>query len=111
MFYHYSQNNSGGVFATDEKKGIGTDVIIEADSYQEANDRAERIGLYFHGCSDGIDCDCCGDRWYEQYSERDADEVPSIYGTPVEEYTGGYYRTDSYVHYKDGTFKMITFKD
>ena len=30
----------------------------------DANDIAQGNGIYFNGVADGIDCDCCGDRWY-----------------------------------------------
>ena len=46
-FYTFSQNNSGGSFVTDSIRGIGEYVIIEALNSNDANDRAERIGLYF----------------------------------------------------------------
>ena len=59
MFYTFDQNNSGGQF-------IGPNyIIIEADSAEEANTIAqESAGVYFNGCEDNIDCECCGDRWY-----------------------------------------------
>lgn len=108
MFYTYSQNNSGGGFDIDEHVTIT--VIIEADSADEADAKAEEIGIYFDGCDSEIDCPCCGDRWYRAYGE--GDEKPSIYGTPIEENAdsrysrsrwaeGGQPRT--YVYMKDGT--------
>ena len=39
-------------------------MIIEAVDQDAATDKAESLGIYFNGCDDGIDCDCCGDRWY-----------------------------------------------
>lgn len=80
MFFHFSQNNSGGSFIYDDY--VCHHVIIEADSYQEANDRDENIGIYFGGYGD---CPCCGDRWYSQYSDTDDTAYPSIYDIPVEE--------------------------
>lgn len=62
-FYLYSQNNSGGSFITNEN--VAHRVFIEAKSGFDANEKAEFIGIYFDGVSDGIDCECCGDRWYE----------------------------------------------
>lgn len=62
-FYLFSQNNSGGSFDVDEK--VCHTVVIEAESADEANSLAKDIGVYFDGCYQGIDCDCCGDRWYE----------------------------------------------
>jgi hypothetical protein len=64
FWYHYQQNNSGGTFDIDEKAGIGPRVWIEAPSADAADRRAEDIGLYFDGLEKGVDCPCCGDRWY-----------------------------------------------
>lgn len=107
-FYTYNQNNSGGSFDYDPKRGITHHVIIEADSENEANKQAESIGLYFDGEGD---CHCCGDRWYEA-SARDATEAPKIYGQPVEKYEGfgkwinGY---EAFVHYANG--RVVGFLD
>lgn len=101
MFYEFNQNNSGGGFDFNRSAGITHIVIIEADSAGDANKRAESIGLYFDG--DG-DCPCCGDRWYSAYG--DGDEVPAVYGTPVEDYHIDYkwMGTDPeiFIHYTDG---------
>lgn len=82
MFFHFSQNNSGGGFELDKDRGITHNVIVEAADADQANLKAESIGLYFDGCSTGMDCPCCGDRWSAAYSEE-ADEEPCVYGTPV----------------------------
>ena len=74
MFYHFSQNNSGGVWCTP-----AINVIIEADSPQEANDIARDNDLYFDGVDGGMDCECCGDRWYP-VSKEEGFNVPSVYG-------------------------------
>lgn len=100
-FYEYRQNNSGGGFDYDEADGISVHVIVEADSAEAANARAKEIGLYFDGEGD---CPCCGDRWYEAWN---GDDVPSIYGTPLEkhEFHYGRWMTDGYevfTHYADG---------
>ena len=78
-FYTYNQNNSGGSFDGDNY------IIIEADNAAEANEIAERrTPIYFNGCADGRDCDCCGDRWYKKNDDwSDADEAPTIYGLDV----------------------------
>jgi epoxyqueuosine reductase QueG len=83
-FFEFNQNNTGGSFDFDEKRGISHWVIIEAANAQQANERAESIGLYFNGCDDGVDCSCCGDRWYPQYDEKDGTAEPTIYGEKVE---------------------------
>lgn len=106
-FYEYRQNNSGGDFVVEHEDGISCHVIVEAYNADDADIRAANIGLYFGGYGD---CPCCGDRWYSA-SEYDRAEVPSIYGTPVEEHYsvrskwGAWTDADEfdcYVHYLDG---------
>lgn len=101
-FFHYSQNNSGGSFAFDEKAGVTHHVVIEAYDYNHANARAENIGLYFDGYGD---CGCCGNRWYEQDSYHDATDKPTVYGEPVDEFDGMSWMDpgkEIAVHYLDG---------
>ena len=77
-FYLFNQNNSGGIFIEPAEH-----VFIEAKNYEEANEIAQQKGLYFGGLGD---CECCGDRWYELYSETDALDVPMVYGKSLEDY-------------------------
>ena len=58
-FYIFDQNNSGGYW----DKVLGYVVIIEAETPEKANEKAEEIGIYFDGVETGEDCPCCGDRW------------------------------------------------
>jgi hypothetical protein len=110
MFFHFNQNNSGGRF-THVKGKIGYAVIVEADNYEDANKRAENIGLYFDGCDSGYDCPCCGDRWYPQYDNERGDKVPSIYGQNLKQsakvsgFNVGWWGLPVYVHYKNGEVK------
>lgn len=76
-FYQFRQNNSGGSF-----DGF-VNIIIEASTPGEANEIAPEYGIYFNGVSKGIDCDCCGDRWYRVY-DHDGTDVPCVYGEPVD---------------------------
>ena len=71
MFYVFQQNNSGGSWDIDELNGIGKIVIVEADNVDLAVEEALKIGLYFDGVKKGIDCECCGDRWYGSPDEYD----------------------------------------
>lgn len=96
-FYTYRQNNSGGIFDQDEN--VDVVVVIEAESFAEANFTAQSIGIYFDGCEKGFDCDCCGDRWSDHWDEDDATDRPELYGDPIEE------QTNWIVHYLDGTKK------
>jgi hypothetical protein len=96
-YYEFDQNNSGGRFQIDRKKGIGPEVWIFADSADAANSRAMRIGIYFFG---GGDCECCGARWSEA-SEHGAQTAVEI---------GRYSFTEHdeiYVHEGEG-FRIIT---
>ena len=55
MFYTYSQNNSGGSFKVNSD--VTQYVIIEADNHNDANEKAEFIGLYWNGVDEGNDCE------------------------------------------------------
>lgn len=112
MFFTYSQNNSGGSFVFSADRGISTYVIVEADDAEHADYRAKRIGLYFDGCDDGRDCDCCGDRWHAAYGQ--GDKVPSIYSEPVQDadhpfkWQGS--NPEAFVHFADGGVQAYGFK-
>lgn len=113
-FFTFNQNNSGGSFTLDEDRGITHYVIIEAFSAEDANRRAEDIGLYFDG--DG-DCPCCGDRWYEQWGDEKGTDRPEIYGEPADSYIASFTwmppGKEIVIHYLDkrvdwhGVFKTI----
>src|SRR5690242_12193836 len=120
-FYEFNQNNSGGRFDYDEDSGISHFVVVEAEDTDDANARAERIGLYFDGYGD---CSCCGDRWYEQYAypysdSDDGTEVPTVYGQDVSSgvYTppaGGFGMRwmkgyEGFIHYMDGRVVPIEY--
>lgn len=62
-WYEYRQNHSGGSF--DKNDEVTITVLIEEVDATTANYQAEDVGIYFDGVSNGCDCDCCGDRWYE----------------------------------------------
>jgi len=74
-FYKFYQNNSGGSL----DKSLPHVLYVEAESAEEANARAESIGVYFDGCETGLDCDCCGDRWHET-SEAYGEAAPDFKG-------------------------------
>lgn len=77
-FYTFSQNNSGGSFS---KPAIF--LIVEASNSDEAANIAMNHGVYFNGVDGEMDCECCGDRWYDS---PDVSDTPSIYGKTPEEY-------------------------
>jgi hypothetical protein len=108
LFFDFNQNNSGGSFNHEPKRGIGHYVIVEAFDAEDANRRAEAIGLYFGGNGD---CSCCGDRWHAQWSDAPGNFKPMIYDQDVSkgvylERWGGW-GLDSYIHYMDGTIKTV----
>lgn len=105
-FYNFSQNNSGGSFREDEN--LDTEVIIEAHSAEEANLLADNFGIYFDGCSQGIDCSCCGDRWYP--CSEEGTEKPEMYGKSVYELYDGMFRESCIIHYLDGRKEKVVFK-
>ncbi len=76
-FFLYSQNNSGGFF--DQLDNGSHDLIVEANTANEANDIATEYGIYFNGCDSGADCDCCGDRWYAQDDSDAYDTIEEIH--------------------------------
>lgn len=81
-FYTFRQNNSGGKFYGPVY------VIIEARNVDEANSLAEsKAGVYFDSSQD---CSCCGSRWDSLGSYEKGEEVPSIYGIPLENYKETY---------------------
>lgn len=105
MYYTFGQNNSGGSFDFDESRGVTHYVIIEADNAEDANRRAEDLGIYFDGCESGMDCDCCGDRWSPAWR---GDAEPSVYGSNPRnhtEFVSGWMKEgyEICVHNKDGT--------
>jgi len=67
--FRFWQNNSGGGYVdiepvTSNVSIVDHNVYVEANTADEANEIAQANGIYFGGVSEGIDCDCCGDRWY-----------------------------------------------
>lgn len=62
-FFEWSQNSPGGSFDVDNK--ITHIIIIQSKTYEDAEKKAFELGVYYNGSSEGIDCSCCGDRWYE----------------------------------------------
>ena len=83
-FYEFAQNNSGGHFDVDEN--ICHRIIIEAENEQNAIEKAEQLGCYWNGVEKGLDCPCCGDRWYSSPIEIDIDQFKKE-GYPIEVYS------------------------
>jgi hypothetical protein len=60
MIYSFHQNNSGGYYDLPAKNII----VKDARDSEHATEIAIAAGMYLQGVSLGVDCDCCGDRWY-----------------------------------------------
>jgi hypothetical protein len=97
MWFKFRQNNSGGHWDIDDDKGIGPNVWIEAKNAKQANKLAESIGIYFNGVDSGIDCECCGDRWYEVWESSEGEN--SV--TTSSDYDFHWHDT-VYLHHLDG---------
>ena len=69
MFYTYRHNNSVGFYSGPKY------VIVEANSAEQADEIALNGDvIYFGGCSTGMDCSCCGDRWHSHSTWDDPHE-------------------------------------
>lgn len=102
-FFHYRQNNSGGQFVRDND--VDKHVIIEADDAMHADVRARDIGIYFDGVYEGLDCNCCGDRWRES-DWGDGTPTPQIYGDTIDLHRLKLRRSDCQnmvIHLADGS--------
>lgn len=107
-FYTFYQNNSGGEFVVDVERGISHYVVIEAPDRDESIIIAEGLGLYWNGVADGIDCECCGNRWDPPWYYA-GDAIPMVHSESVEKASRlSHYRfmhkgtPEVFVHYLDG---------
>jgi hypothetical protein len=110
-FYNYRQNNSGGSFELNDS--VSYNVIIEANSGAEADERAEEIGMYFNGCEKDMDCPCCGDRWYSAQDEE-GDTTPLLFRKPAEEHFECWAKLGDvycYVYYLNGEVQALRKKE
>lgn len=72
-FYLFSQNSSGGSY-----KGPHF-VIVKSRDLNDAVYYAKKYcGIYFNGVENGLDCECCGDRWDIPYSDEKVSSVDEI---------------------------------
>ena len=110
MFYTFSQNNSGGGFMKLPERGIAHYVIVEGKNANDANNKAQIIGIYFNGVGSGDDCDCCGDRW-EPVTDDDGTSEPTVGDKTISEYASGIFGDHIYVHYADGRLEHFDKSD
>ena len=104
MFYEFNQNNSGGHFVVDDK--LCHRLFIEADNECEAINKAEELGCYWYGVSEGRDCSCCGDRWNKDWLRPvDMDKYMTA-GYRVNVYDGIYTNTMERWNEKYGKYEF-----
>lgn len=101
-WYTMRQNNSGGYFIRNNE--VRDTVIVQASSPEDAESRAESII-----CGNDYYCECCGERWHTWFSEGDGEEVPSLYGKPIDELDRESFRYDAVLYYFDGTKRFYKF--
>lgn len=107
-WYEFTQNNTGGSFEVNDD--VTHRLFIEADTKTIAEEKAFRLGVYYNGVDDGIDCGCCGDRWYG----CDEVELPHYSGADTVEESAqwladqyGWCEPDARIFYCDGRIKEI----
>lgn len=88
-YFTYRQNNSGGSW-----KGPAVNVIVEADTLAEANERVGQhitlcgdSGLYAEYDSCGC-CPCCGHRWSEPWDDKPESGADAADGNMTLNYMG-----------------------
>lgn len=98
--YTFRQNNSFGVFDYNREAGISINVVVEAASEREAEERAERITGDYAGR--GGDCPCCGYRW-SLYA--------AVYDGTASEYDKWYKSNQiahpTFIHWLDGRIEAV----
>lgn len=106
-WYEFSQNNSGGDFEVTTE--LCHRLFIEARNDVEALAKGLEMGVYLNGVRGGIDCGCCGDRWYEpnkvelplKYSESlTFNEIKPYAQYLADKY--GWTTPDARIYYADG---------
>lgn len=99
MFICFRQNNSGGSYDIDDN--LSPLVVVEGNDYDHCVERAEAIGIYFNGVNRGLDCECCGNRWYR--GDEVLANIENCQEVPAMEYGGGIFGSEvSVIHYLDG---------
>ena len=106
-WYTFEQNNSSGMYVPP-----AIYLIIEARTRDDAIIKATNEGVYFRGVEMGVDCDCCGDRWFLPYDYTDEPDIygalPCDYLKETESFFSGLYSFDKSLPavmliYEDGT--------
>ena len=121
-WFEFNQNNSYGSFDVDDK--VCHRLFIEAESFDDAVEKAEELGCYWDGVDKGVDCPCCGDRWskwddepidLERYKTEGYESLSHgiLHFNGVEEYAQfladkfGWTVPDGRIYYSDGNVREI----
>ena len=70
MWFEYDQSNPGGSYLSDMPRTV----LVEGKDADDADSRAEEVGVYFEGIDSGRDCSCCNDRWSRAYDDNEGRE-------------------------------------
>lgn len=105
-FWTFSQNNSGGYFVEDDANGVCEYVIIEDKTADDAWRKLQEIGEKVNGFWNY--CPCCGERWSSWCD--DGQDVPMIYGQPLDKLHAGVFRNRAFVHYYHGAIQEFKLK-
>lgn len=100
MFYTFVQNNSGA--SKGKTDLLDQYVIVEARTAVQANEIAQKLGIYFDGVRAGLDCRCCGDRWDAAIEDHGTGR-PSIWADPITDEELRDKNGGIIIHYADGT--------
>lgn len=112
-FWHFDQNNSGGIFDYDPGAGISHHLLIEAATEQEAKDYFRDIVSSYTA---SYDCNCCGDRWsaytYESFTTAQEwldKHVSSGWAHKwmTSKRTGNPISYEAFAHYADGRIEGL----
>ncbi len=103
MFFDFRQNPESGTIVHDDS--VRHLVIIEAHSAAHANKRGLELGMYFDGLERGLDCECCGDRWYRAQARSGYETDP----TELHPFPEATKQANIIVHYLDGRIAELWF--
>lgn len=104
LWFHFSQNNSGGRFVVNDD--VAEDVFFQAPSAKDALVKAHAV--LDESAADW--CPCCGERWDFYVEDSDGTAVPMIYETPLTEAEETWCRKGAVVYFFDGRKEKVAFK-
>ncbi len=97
-FYTVVQNNSGGYYI--ENEDVGVYLIVEANTPEEAEEKVDTITEPYLEY-----CECCGERWWVYFDDKDGKDKPEIYGRDA--YENG---NSVVIYYLDGRKDILNIK-